>query len=326
MKILVTGGAGYIGSILVEQLLNENEGIVVLDNLVQGHREAVSGGAVFIQGDIKDNNLLKEIIDRHNIKAVIHMAAETVIARSMTDPKAFFHENVIKGIALLDTMLDCNVNKIIFSSSAAVYGEPRETPITEGHPEEPINSYGESKLIFERILGWYNRAYGLKFISVRYFNAAGASKQLGEDHDPESHLIPLVIKAALGQRDRVEVFGTDYPTKDGSCLRDYIHVVDLADAHILALKKIDEIKNGIYNLGSGHGNSVLDVIETARKVTGKKIITVNTGRRPGDPAVLVASPIKAKKELGWKPRLQDLEIIIKSAWEWHKNHPEGYRN
>jgi len=252
------------------------------------------------------------------------MAAETIVERSMTDPKSFFHENVIKGVTLLDTMLECNVDKIIFSSSAAIYGEPQQVPITEDHPQKPINAYGESKLIFERISDWYHRAYGLEYIALRYFNAAGASERIGEDHNPETHLIPLVLQTVLGQRERVKIFGTDYNTEDGTCIRDFVHVIDLAEAHILALKMIDEIKNGVYNLGSGQGHSILEVIETSRKVTGREIPAVGGKRRPGDPAVLVASPERAEKELGWEPRYQDLEVIIKSAWEWYKKYPEGY--
>jgi UDP-glucose 4-epimerase len=325
MAIMVTGGAGYIGSIIVEKLLQNEEKVVVIDNLSQGHRNAVSSETVFIEGDIKNSDLVKETIKNYEVDAVIHMAAETVIERSMAHPQIFFQENVINSIALLDSMLECSIEKIVFSSTAAVYGEPQEIPITEDHPTDPINSYGESKLMFEKVLDWYHRAYGIKFIALRYFNAAGASDSFGEDHDPESHLIPLVMKAALGLKDNIQIFGSDYPTKDGSCIRDFIHVLDLADAHILALKKIDEISRGIYNLGSGTGDSVLDVIKTVEQVSGEKIAIQNKNRRHGDPAILIASHDRARQELGWELKRKDLESIIQSAWKWHMNHPDGYK-
>lgn len=321
--ILVTGGAGYIGSIIVEQLIRRGEGVVVLDNLTQGHRTAVSDEAIFIKGDIRDKKLLGEMIKKNNITAVVHMAAETVIARSMTEPKSCFHENVVKSLVLLDTMLECDVDKIVFSSSAAVYGEPQEALISEDHPKSPINAYGESKLILEMILKWYHKAYGLKYIAMRYFNAAGASQRLGEDHDPETHLIPLVLQTALGKRKQMEIFGTDYGTTDGSCVRDYIHVIDLAEAHILALNAINKTESGIYNLGNGQGYSVLEVIDAARKITGREIPAIESKRRPGDPAVLIASAKRAEESLGWKPK-RNLEAIIESAWIWQKKHPEGY--
>jgi UDP-glucose 4-epimerase len=298
MAIMVTGGAGYIGSIIVEKLLQEDEKVVVLDNLSQGHRNAVSKEALFVEGNIE---------------------------QSMVNPRIFFHENVINSISLLDSMLECSIKKIVFSSTAAVYGEPQEVPITENHPKDPINSYGESKLMFEKVLEWYHRAYGIKFIALRYFNAAGASDSLGEDHDPESHLIPLVMKAALGLKDHIKIFGTDYPTKDGSCIRDFIHVLDLADAHLLALKKIDEITRGTYNLGSGSGDSVIDVIKTTEQISGEKIRIQNKNRRQGDPAVLIAGSDRARHELGWEPKRKDLSSIIQSAWKWHMNHPDGYK-
>ncbi len=325
MAIMVTGGAGYIGSIIVEKLLQEDEKVVVLDNLSQGHSNAVSKEAVFIEGNIQNSGLVKETIKNYEIDALIHMAAETVIEQSMVNPRIFFQENVINSISLLDSMLECSIEKIVFSSTAAVYGEPQEVPITENHPKNPINSYGESKLMFEKVLEWYHRAYGIKFIALRYFNAAGASDSFGEDHDPESHLIPLVMKAALGLKDHVKIFGTDYPTKDGSCIRDFIHVLDLADAHILALKKIDEITRGIYNLGSGTGDSVIDVIKTTEQISGEKIHIQNKNRRQGDPAVLIAGSDRARHELGWEPKRNDLSSIIQSAWKWHMNHPDGYK-
>lgn len=344
-KILVTGGAGYIGSIVSEGLLDQGHSVVVLDNLQEGHRKAVLPRAVFVEGNLADKNLLEEIFRSHDIKAVIHMAAETTIEFSMADPRRYFQNNVVSGLNLLDAMLKFGVHKMIFSSTAAVYGEPEYIPITEGHPQRPINAYGESKLMFEKILNWYHRAYGIKYASFRYFNAAGASERLGEDHKHESHLIPLVIETALGQQKSgkeenkrlgnselkekaedkvVKILGTDYPTRDGTCVRDYIHVADLARAHILALDALDELKARIYNLGNGEGYTVREVIETARKITGVDIPAVEVGRRAGDPAILVASAKRAKEELGWEPQYPDLELIVRSAWKWRRKHPHGY--
>ncbi len=344
MNILVTGGAGYIGSIVSEGLLDQGHSVVVLDNLQEGHRKAVLPRAVFVEGNLADKDLLEEIFRSHDIEAVIHMAAETTIEFSMADPRRYFQNNVVSGLNLLDTMLKFGVHKMIFSSTAAVYGEPQYTPITEGHPQQPINAYGESKLMFEKILDWYHRAYEIKYVSFRYFNAAGASERLGEDHKRESHLIPLVIETALGQQksgkeeneklgnselkktedEVVKIFGTDYPTRDGTCVRDYIHVVDIARAHILALDALDELKARIYNLGNGEGYTVREAIETARKVTGVDIPVVEVERRPGDPAILVASAKRAKEELGWEPQYPDLEMIVQSAWEWRRKHSHGY--
>jgi UDP-glucose 4-epimerase len=324
MNVLVTGGAGYVGSVITEYLLKQKHKVIVLDNLRQGHKEAVLSPAEFVLGDICNVETLEEIIRRFKINAVMHMAAETVVEYSMTDPKRYFHNNVVGGINLLNAMLEHGVDQIIYSSTAAVYGEPHSIPIEEDHPETPINSYGESKLMFERILEWYGRAYGLRHISFRYFCAAGATELLGEDHRPETHLIPNVLKAALNRNNPVPVFGTDYPTKDGSCIRDYVHVVDIAQAHLLALEKINDLSGNIYNLGNGKGYSVLEVIKTAEEVAGVKIPVEFCPRRLGDPAVLVASAERAKKELGWKPQFSKLEGIIESAWRWLKNHPDGY--
>ena len=324
MSVLVTGGAGYIGSVIGERLAELVPRVVVLDNLAQGHRAAVSERATFVAGDIADRCLVEEIIRHHQVTAVVHLAAESGIERSMSDPSLFFRENVFKGMALLDAMLACGVDRIVFSSSAAVYGEPRSTPITEGHPQDPVSPYGESKRTFERILDWYHQAHPLRYVALRYFSAAGASSRFGEDHDPESHLVPLVLETALGRRDHVDIFGTDYDTADGTCVRDFVHVADLAEAHILALEALGRIESGAYNLGSGDGHSILEVIETARRVTGRPIPTVNAPRRSGDPAVLVASPARAKKELGWQPKHQDLQEIVQSAWDWHRAHPNGY--
>lgn len=325
MCVLVTGGAGYVGSIVTEHLLKQKHKVIVLDNLQQGHKEAVLSPAEFVSVDICNVETLEDVLCRFKINAVMHMAAETVVDYSMTDPKRYFHNNLVCGTNLLNAMLKHGVDKIIYSSTAAVYGEPRSIPIEEDHPETPINSYGESKLMFERILEWYGRAYGIRHISFRYFCAAGATELLGEDHRPETHLIPNVLKAALNGNNPVSVFGTDYPTKDGSCIRDYVHVLDIAQAHLLALEKIDDLSGNIYNLGNGKGYSVLEVVKTAEQVVGVKIPTKICPRRLGDPATLVASSERAKRELGWKPQFSKLESIIESAWRWLKDHPDGYK-
>jgi len=341
MKILVTGGAGYVGSIVAEGLLKDGCDVLVLDNLQQGHRGAVPEGAEFVSADICDPASLEDVFRRHKFDAVMHMAAETAVEFSITDPWRYFQNNVVGGLNLLEAMRKHQVHKLVFSSSAAVYGEPESTPIVEEHPKAPINAYGETKLMFERILGWYRKAYGLKYISLRYFNAAGASKLLGENHRPETHLIPNILKATLIQppipnpqpqgpetRDSgfVSIFGTDYPTKDGTAIRDYIHVVDIARAHILALEKLEDLSGRAYNLGNGEGYSVLEVIETAKKVTGIDIPVKVGARRLGDPAVLVASSNLAKTELSWKPQLPELGGIIESAWIWMREHPDGYQS
>ena len=325
MIILVTGGAGYIGSVVVERLIMQNHSVGVVDNLQEGHREAVEPAAVFYQSDFGDKRLLEKIFNKHNIDIVFHFAAETTIEYSMTDPSIYFENNVVKGIALLNTMLRFNCKRLIFSSTAATFGKPQYDYIDEEHPQSPINAYGESKLIFETILEWYNKAYDLSYNSFRYFNAAGASKRLGEDHRNESHLIPLVLRVALGKKEYIEIYGTNYDTKDGTCIRDYIHVKDIAEAHIKAINNLDKHPNRVYNLGNGEGYSVKDVIETARRVTGKDIPVKEVGRRPGDPATLVASYGRAKEELGWDPQYADLEDIIRTAWEWNTMHPSGYK-
>jgi len=312
-----------VGSIVAEELLSEAHQVIVMDNLEQGHKQAVLPEAEFVIANICDAQSLDDIFHRFKIDAVMHMAAETVVEYSMTDPKRYFQNNVVGGINLLDIMLKHNVYRFIFSSSAAVYGEPQSIPIEEDHPKVPVNSYGESKLMFERILAWYGEAYGVKHVSLRYFNAAGASELLGEDHQPETHLIPNVLKAALNNSP-VPVFGADYPTKDGSCIRDYVHVVDIARAHILALKKLDSLSGRVYNLGNGEGYSNFEVVDKAKKVSDVDIPIKMSPRRKGDPAVLVASSNLAKKELGWKPDFPDLKSIIESAWKWMKEHPDGY--
>lgn len=319
MHVLVTGGAGYVGSVVADGLLRASHAVTVLDNLQQGHREAVPEGARFIEADFCRRDDLDAAFRQSGIDAVMHMAAETIVEFSTTDPKRYFHTNIIGGINLLDAMISHDVKRIVFSSSAAVYGEPLTAPIEENHPKNPINSYGLTKLMFEQILEWYGKAYGLRHISLRYFNAAGATDSLGEDHNPETHLIPNVLRAALAGTP-VSVFGTDYPTPDGSCVRDYVHVIDIAQAHVLALEKLDAMKAGAYNLGSGHGYSVLEVVQAARKVTGIDIAATMGPRRAGDPAVLVASSERARSELGWKPKYPELEPIIESAWRWMKSH------
>jgi UDP-glucose 4-epimerase len=323
MKIVVTGGAGYVGSIVCEELARQGHTPLILDNLQQGHRQAVLPEAEFVTGDIGNAADLENVFSRQPIDAVMHMAAETVIEFSMTDPARYFHNNIAAGLNLLDTMRKHSVNKMVFSSSAATYGEPVKAPIEETDPQSPVNSYGETKLMFEKVLAWYGRAYGLKHISFRYFNAAGASERLGEDHRPETHLIPAVLRAALNGT-TVKVFGNDYPTRDGSCIRDYVHVRDIARAHVLALDKLDKLAGRAYNLGNGDGYSVLEVIAAAERVCGKKIRTEICSRRPGDPAVLLASSARAKSELGWQPQFAGIDVIIESAWKWMKEHPHRY--
>jgi UDP-glucose 4-epimerase len=326
MKILVAGGAGYIGSHVTLELSRRGHQPVVLDNLVKGHRDAVVAGK-FIQGDIGDKELVKKIVKEEKIEAAVHLCAYSLVGESVGEPAKYFHNNIGNGLLLLDALRESGINKFVFSSSAAVFGEPEQIPIPEDHPKNPTNPYGFSKLTFEGILKAYDQAYGLKFISLRYFNAAGADPEavIGEDHQPESHLIPIVLQAALGVRPYIEIFGTDYPTPDGTCVRDYIHVNDLAGAHILALEALAKgAASMIYNLGNGQGYSNRQVIEVAKAVTGKPIEVKEGPRRPGDPAVLVASANRIKEELGWKPQYPQLEKIVETAWRWHQSHPKGY--
>jgi len=323
MNVLVTGGAGYVGSVVAEELLRAGHHVIILDNLQQGHKQAIPDSTEFVLADVCDPGALDTLFQRLSVDAVMHMAAETVVEYSTTDPRRFFVTNVVGGVNLLNAMLKHDVHRIVFSSSAAVYGEPVQSPIDELHSKEPINAYGLSKLQFEQIMGWYGKAYGLKHISFRYFNAAGATERLGEDHEPETHLIPNVLRAALNGTP-VSVFGTDYPTEDGSCVRDYVHVADIARAHVLALDKIDTLRSAAYNLGNGDGYSVLEVVNAAGKVTGADIPAKVCPRRSGDPAVLVASSDRAKSELGWKPLFPELEQILDSAWTWATRHPRGY--
>lgn len=324
MRVLVTGGAGYIGSVVSEQLIGDGHQVVVYDNLSKGHAHAVVEGAEFIAGDLNESDKLNQTLRENRIEAVIHMAASSLVGESVTDPAKYYHNNVVAGLVLLDAMRACSVNRIVFSSTAAVYGEPDEQPISESARTNPTNPYGETKLAFERAMHWCELAYGLRYASLRYFNAAGATEQCGEDHDPETHLIPITLQAAAGRRANVEIYGDDYPTSDGTCIRDYIHVVDLARAHILALDALQE-RSAIYNLGcGGDGYSVREVIDTARRVTGKQIPVRIGSRRAGDPAVLIASSDRIRSELGWQPQFQDLQLIVESAWRWLLAHPDGY--
>lgn len=327
MAILVCGGAGYIGSHAVYALLKRNEEVVVVDNLVTGHSESVLGGKLYI-GDLRDEDFLDKVFSENNIEAVMHFAASSLVGESVENPFKYYENNVCGTLSLLKAMKKHGVKKIVFSSTAAVYGEPERIPIEEGDRTEPTNPYGETKLAIEKMLKWADAAYGIKYVALRYFNVAGALEtgEIGEDHSPETHLIPIILQVALGKRDKVMIYGDDYPTKDGTPIRDYIHVMDLVDAHILALEKLrKENKSEVYNLGNGEGFTVKEVIEVARKVTGHPIPAEVTGRRPGDPAVLVASSEKAMKDLGWRPKYASLEEIIESAWMWHKNHPNGFR-
>lgn len=321
MNTLVTGGAGYIGSHTVKALKKKGYFTVVYDNLSTGHEYAAKGDA-FVKGDIFDSDLLSNIIKKYNIDSIIHFAAYSIVGESMENPKKYYINNVEGTLNLLNTMLDNNINNIVFSSTAAVYGEPKIIPITEDCPKNPTNVYGKTKLIIENILEDYSKAYGLKYIALRYFNACGADPigDIGEDHNPETHLIPLVLQTCAGKRKSIKIFGQDYPTKDGTCIRDYIHVNDLANAHILAIQSLSNgHKSDVYNLGNGNGFSVKEIIDTAEKVTRIKINKEIADRRSGDPAILIASSDKIKKDLGWKPKYTDVNEIIQTAWNWHKN-------
>jgi UDP-glucose 4-epimerase len=324
LNILVTGGAGYIGSICSEVLLSRGYGVIALDNLLEGHREAVPPGAIFCQVDIAVKAQIEEVFTKHKIDAVMHFAGETLVAKSMREPSAFYAANVAGGINLLDSMVGHGVNKIIFSSTAATYGEPETTPITEDHRKSPINPYGKSKLTFEQVLADYRAYMGLKFVTVRYFNAAGASKERGEAHRTETHLIPRVLDTALGAYPMLEIFGSDFPTPDGTCVRDYIHVLDIADSHLRTLEEIDRVPGEAFNVGTSDGYSNLQVVQTAERITGRKIPHKLSARRPGDPATLVASNEKLKKTLGWEASHSSLEEIIQSAWNWRQKFPKGY--
>ena len=325
MAILVTGGAGYIGSVTVELFRTRGEQVVVLDNLSRGHAAAVPEGVVFYEGDIGDRALVQRIGREHEIESCVHFAALAYVGESVSDPSLYYDNNVARGIALLDSLRAGAVKRLVFSSTCATYGEPQRIPIDETHPQQPTNPYGWSKLFMERIMMAYSAAYDFKFVALRYFNAAGATAQCGEDHSPETHLIPLVLQAARGEIPHVSVFGDNYATPDGTCVRDYIHVSDLASAHLLAL---DYLRQGndstAINLGNGSGYSVLEVIEAARKVTNRAIRVKIESPRPGDPSHLVADATKARDVLKWQPRYPDLAAIIETAWQWHATHPHGY--
>ena len=321
MKVLVAGGAGYIGSVCAELLLNEGHTVCIFDNLTEGHRRAIDPRAEFVEADLVDRDPIQSTLARFQPDAVMHFAANALVGESMENPSKYFRNNISNGLNLLDAMVATGVKRIVFSSTCATFGPPDRVPIDETMPQRPINPYGESKLAFEKILRWYDEIHGLRFVSLRYFNAAGASENFGEDHRCETHLIPNVLKVALGKKPHVDVFGTDYETPDGTCIRDYIHILDLGRAHILALTTP---KSEFYNLGTGGGSSVREVIDACQKVSGRKIALVEQSRRPGDPPRLIASSEKIKKELGWHPQFQNLDAIIQSAWKWHQKFPDGY--
>jgi UDP-glucose 4-epimerase len=323
MRIFVVGGAGYIGSVCSELLLDEGHEVIIFDNLTEGHRRAVDSRADFIQGELADRARIDAALSDARPDAVMHFAANALVAESMRDPSKYFRNNICNGLNLLDAMIATRVQRIVFSSTCAIFGLPERLPIEETTPTRPINPYGESKLAFEKILQWYDRIHGLKFVSLRYFNAAGATENFGEDHRQETHLIPNVLKVALGETPNVEIYGTDYETPDGTCIRDYIHIVDLARAHILALGAPG---SAFYNLGTGGGSSVREVVAACAKIAGRTIATMERPRRPGDPPRLVASSEKAQKELGWRPQFQSLEAIVESAWKWHQKFPRGYED
>ena len=324
MRILVTGGAGYIGSVVADRLLQIGHSVTVLDNLSKGKKQAVPAAAEFVLADTGDAQILDSIFHAGHFDAVMHFAAFIEAGESVVRPEIYFENNSAKALTLLSAVIQHKVPRFVFSSTAAVYGEPRHIPITEDDPLEPANPYGESKLMVERMLGWFHKSHGLRYASLRYFNAAGGTRDRGEQHQPETHLIPLVLQVASGQREAISIYGTDYPTQDGTCIRDYIHIEDLATAHLLALDGLAEHEQLICNLGSGSGFSVRQIIDIARKVTGENIPAIEAPRRPGDPAVLVASSEKIKRVLGWNPQHSDVEAIVRSAWEWHSAHPKGY--
>ncbi len=329
MGVLVLGGAGYIGSHMVDRLVETtDETVVVVDNLVTGHRAAVHPDAKFYEGDLADKDFMRQVFQENpEVDAVIHFAAFSLVAESMTDPLKYFDNNTVGMVKLLEVMNECGVKNIVFSSTAATYGIPEELPIKETTPQRPINPYGESKLMMETIMKWADQAYGIKFVPLRYFNVAGDKPDgsIGEDHRPETHLLPIVLQVALGQREKISIFGSDYDTKDGTNVRDYVHPFDLADAHLLAVKYLREgNESTAFNLGSSTGFSNLEIVEAARRVTGKEIPLEMVDRRPGDPDSLIAESSKARQVLGWKPQFDNIEKIIETAWAWHSSHPQGY--
>jgi UDP-glucose 4-epimerase len=323
MNVFVTGGAGYIGSACVEELLNAGHTVTVFDSLIEGHRKAIDPRATFVQGCLSDAALVMQTVKAAKAEAVIHFAAHALVGESMTHPAKYFRNNVANGLNLLEAARENGVRKFVFSSTCATFGIPERMPIDETLPQKPVNPYGESKLMFERMLQWYQQIHGLEFVAFRYFNAAGATPRFGEDHRIETHLIPNVLKVALGQKEQCDIFGTDYPTPDGTCIRDYIHIIDLAQAHMLALQPG---KSGFFNLGNGEGYSVREVIDTCQRVSGRPIKAVEKPRRAGDPPRLIAAAAKAKNELGWNPQYPKLEQIVASAWAWHSRNPDGYRD
>ena len=323
MKIFVTGGAGYVGSICVEELLQRGHEVIVFDNLSEGHRIAIDPRATFIHADLNDSKSVSLAINTSRPDAVMHFAANALVAESMQNPYKYFHNNVCGGLNLLNAMIENGVSRLVFSSTCATFGTPDRVPIDEDTAQNPINPYGESKLMFERILRWFDQIHALTFVALRYFNVAGASEKYGEHHRTETHLIPRVLQVALGRLPHVEIYGTDFPTPDGTSIRDYIHVQDLASAHILALSAD---RSGFYNLGTGGGTSVREVINACRKITGHAIPTIERPRRAGDPARLVASSERARESLGWKPLFANIEAIVESAWRWHFAHPAGYQD
>jgi UDP-glucose 4-epimerase len=323
--LLVTGGAGYVGSHVVVDLLGRGHKVVVFDNLSQGHREAVPSEAKLVVGDLADRAAVSALFRANKFDGILHFAANALVGESMKRPMLYVGDNVVNAINLIEAAVETGVRKIVVSSTCAIFGTPERVPIDEDTPKAPVNSYGESKLMMERILHWADQAHGLRAACLRYFNAAGAhpTAGIGEDHDPETHLIPIALQAALGQRPHIDIFGTDYPTPDGTCVRDYIHVCDLADAHVRVLDALDE-RSRHYNVGIGKGYSVRQVIDSVRRVTGAKVPEKIAPRRPGDPPALVAAPARIQRELGWTPRFTEIDVIVESAWKWRKAHPNGY--
>lgn len=326
MKILITGAAGYVGSVCAAELIQQGHQIVAYDNLLTGHRAALPPGVDFVQADVADREALDHTCRKYRIDAVMHFAASALIDESIRNPGLFYRNNVSATITLLDVLVQNGIRNLVFSSSAAVYGEPKQVPIDESHPTAPMNPYGESKLVIEKALAWYHGAHAINFAALRYFSAAGATEKLGENHIPETHLLPRLLDVALNPGKTFEIYGDDYPTADGTCVRDFVHVRDIAQAHILALGALPYLGSGIYNVGHGQGYSIKEVVRTVEEVTGRQLSVRAAGRRPGDPAVLVASHAKLSRELKWEPRFSDLKAILSSAWAWKQAHPQGYNS